>query len=104
MTDWTTTRAAIIADRARFRAVLAAEPGGRLGRLPEAGFLAVLIYRLAHWLRARGWRVTGRLLWLANITLTGADIDIRSSIGPGLVLRHPRACAIHGRVGANCTF
>jgi len=102
MIDWSSTRAAMTADRTRHRAMLRDEAGGHVPLLP-LGVLASALHRVAHWLHGTGWRLTARLVWLGNIALTGAEIDVAARIGPGLVLRHPRACALYGRIGADCT-
>lgn len=102
MIDWSSTRAAMAADLSRHRAMLRAEGRNPVPVLP-LGVLAASLHRVAHWLHGAGWRMTARLVWLGNIALTGAEIDVGASIGPGLVLRHPRACALYGRIGADCT-
>jgi serine O-acetyltransferase len=66
--------------------------------------LAILLYRIAHFLHANGWRLSARLFWLTNICLTGAELDSISSIGKGMVIPYPRAVTIFGRIGENCTF
>jgi serine O-acetyltransferase len=105
MTGWKTTREAIAADRQRLDAFFASLGGdaGRPSRL-RMGFLAMLLYRIAHFLHVKGWRLPARLLWVTNICLTGADLDSGSSIGNGMIIPYPRTVTIYGHVGENCTF
>lgn len=55
----------------------------------KAGFQAVFLYRLSHWLYRK--RCIG-LAWLVarlNVTLTGAEIEFNAEIGPGMFIAHP---------------
>lgn len=103
MPDWSTTFEAIRTDHARLRTRLAAEMPPNRSWIP-AGLVAVVLYRLGRHLHIAGWRIPARMIWLANLLLTGADIDSAAQIGKGLVIRYPRSCAIYGNVGENCTF
>jgi serine O-acetyltransferase len=55
----------------------------------KAGFQAVFLYRISHWLYQK------KLIYLAwfftrlNIFLTGAEIEFNASIGPGFCIVHP---------------
>ncbi len=105
MAGWQMTRKAIAADRQRLEAYFATMEAGRDPPIwPRPGFIAVLFYRIARYLHVNGWRFSARLLWLANIGLTGADLDSGSSIGAGIVMPYPRTVTIYGTVGENCTF
>lgn len=61
--------------------------------LRSAGFKAVVLYRIGHWLRQRGSRVFAglfdRLLWRR-----GLDINTAADIGEGLRIPHPFAIVI----------
>jgi serine O-acetyltransferase len=103
MTGWKATREAIAADYRRLEAFHTSVGLGTNQRL-RLGFLAMFLYRIAHFLHMNGWRLPARLFWLANICLTGAELDSGASIGKGLVIPYPRAVTIFGRIGENCTF
>lgn len=55
----------------------------------KAGFQAVLLYRVSHWLCARGWIYLPWLLSRVSLALTGAEIEFNAVIGPGLLVAHP---------------
>lgn len=55
---------------------------------------AVAAYRVAHELGSRGLSPLARLLQILSLTLTGAEIDWRAQIGPGLFLEHPHGVEI----------
>lgn len=98
MTDWTTTRAAMAADRHRLALML-----GRTPRL-HAGLLALRIYRIGRWLHQRGHKAPARLLWAVNLLLTGADLGCAEVIGAGCVISDPRGIIIYGTLGPDCTL
>ncbi len=55
----------------------------------KAGFQAVLLYRLSHWLHTKN---LGLLAWMTarlSISFTGAEIEYNAKIGPGLFIAHP---------------
>ncbi|MGE3507419.1 MAG: serine O-acetyltransferase [Vicinamibacterales bacterium] len=60
----------------------------------KAGFQAVLLYRVSHWLHQH------RLTWPAwtvsrlNLLVTGSDIEFGARIGAGLLLPHPSGIVI----------
>lgn len=64
---------------------------------------AVASYRLAHELGRRGLAPLARLLQIIALTLTGAELDWRAELGPGLFLEHPQGVEIGDGVitGAN---
>lgn len=64
------------------------------GLLLDAGYQAVLLYRLAHWLKRRKIPVLPALVARLNQMLTGADLAPASEIGPGLRLPHPAGVVI----------
>jgi serine O-acetyltransferase len=55
---------------------------------------SVAAYRLAHALGKRGLSPLARLIQIVSLTLTGAEIDWRAEIGPGLFLEHPQGVEI----------
>lgn len=55
----------------------------------KAGFQAVLLYRLSHWLFQRGWIYTAWLLSRLSVAITGAEIEFNAEIGPGMFVSHP---------------
>lgn len=55
---------------------------------------AVAAYRVAHELGTRGLSPLARLIQIVNTTLTGAELDWRARIGPGLFLEHPQGVEI----------
>ena len=72
----------------------------------KAGFQAVVLYRIAHWLHGRGF---GYLAWFVarlNIALTGADIEFNADIGSGMYISHPVGIVIGRgtRIGAGVTI
>lgn len=72
----------------------------------KSGFRAVLLYRLSHWLYAKGHSYAAWWLTRQNLKSTGAEIEFNASIGPGLLIAHPVGIVI-GRgtvIGANATI
>jgi serine acetyltransferase len=55
-------------------------------------------------MHATGRRRRARLLWLANIWLTGADVSPGSEIGGGLLIAHPAGVCVHCRAGEHLTI
>jgi serine O-acetyltransferase len=55
----------------------------------KAGFQAVFLYRISHWLYHKGWIYPAWFLTRFNITLTGAEIEFNAQIGPGMFIAHP---------------
>ncbi|HEX5270338.1 MAG TPA: DapH/DapD/GlmU-related protein [Gemmataceae bacterium] len=72
----------------------------------KAGFQAVLLYRISHWLHQHGLTYPAWFLTRLGVTLTGAEIEFNARIGPGLFLAHPVGVVI-GRgtvIGARATI
>lgn len=72
----------------------------------KAGFQAVLLYRLSHWLFQRGWIYLAWFLSRLSITVTGAEIEFNAQIGPGMFVAHPVGVVI-GRgtvIGSDVTI
>lgn len=95
------TRRRLRADRLRLAEYLerSGAAGGCLRCTPA--YASVAMHRYSHWLFARGWRVTARLLWQLNLWITGADVSPMCDLGEGLVILHPYAVTITGRAGRN---
>jgi serine O-acetyltransferase len=55
----------------------------------KAGFQAVVLYRISHWLHEHGWPYLAWWFARVNLTLTGADIEYNAVIGPGMFISHP---------------
>ena len=55
----------------------------------KAGFQAVLLYRVSHWLYERGWIYLPWFLSRLSIAITGAEIEFNARIGPGMFVSHP---------------
>ena len=62
--------------------------------LTQAGFLSVVVFRLAHAAHLRGWFPVARLLLLTGVVLFSAEIYPQAQIGPGLIVAHPMGIAI----------
>lgn len=84
-------------------------PGKRPARavlealLFDNGFQAVLLYRLARWLKVRRIPALGPAVARLNTFLTGVEISPSASIGPGLRISHGTGMVIGGyaRIGAD---
>jgi serine O-acetyltransferase len=55
----------------------------------KAGFQAVLLYRLSHWLFKKGWIYPPWFLSRLSLAITGADIEFNAQIGPAMFIAHP---------------
>jgi serine O-acetyltransferase len=74
--------------------------------LLDAGFLAVVLFRMSQALQGRGWRVCGKLIRRLNLAFCAADLNADADVGPGLLLPHPWGVAFGGgcTVGRNVTL
>lgn len=91
-----TLRELIDSDLARFTQtyVLRGQPFSRRRIFWEsvifkAGFQAVLLYRVSHWLFQRGWIYLPWFLSRVSLAITGAEIEFNAQIGPGMFVAHP---------------
>jgi O-antigen/teichoic acid export membrane protein/serine acetyltransferase len=66
--------------------------------MPEAACLA--LYRVGHFALRRGWFNFAVFLYRTSITMTGADINPESQIGPSCLIVHPVGIVLFGRLGA----
>jgi len=66
--------------------------------------LAVAIFRFSIWFNRKGWRLPSVLLYYFNSIVFGFDASPMSSIGAGLVMAHLCGCALHAKIGRNCTL
>ena len=55
----------------------------------KAGFQAVFLYRIGHWLYKRRWVNLAWFVSRLNVMLTGAELEFNAEIGPGLLIAHP---------------
>lgn len=67
------------------------------------GFQAVVLYRLARWLRVRRIPVLPPAVARFNLFLTGVDLHPAAEIGPGLLIAHGHGLVVGGgaRIGAD---
>jgi len=90
-------------------ATLARDPAAR-SRLEVVlcypGFQALLFYRLAHWLWARGWYLAGRFVSHLGRFATGIEIHPGARIGKRLFIDHGMGVVIGetAEIGDDCTL
>ncbi len=71
-----------------------------------SGFHAVMAYRIAHILHARGYVITARVISQAAKIITGIEIHPGAKIGKGLFIDHGSGVVIGetAEIGDNCTL
>lgn len=108
-----TLRELINSDLARFTQtyVLRGQPFSRRRVFWEsvifkAGFQAVLLYRVSHWLFQGGWVYLPWFLSRLSLAITGAEIEFNAEIGPGMFIAHPVGIVVGRgtRIGAGVTL
>lgn len=100
---WRETRDAMRDDRKQLHAYYRQVPGIEPGpTFLHAGYSAIRLHRIAHYLQAAGWARTARAIRMVNMMTTGADFDPAASIGGGMVIPNPQTVSVSGRIGANC--
>lgn len=69
----------------------------------DSGYQAVVLHRVAHWLKANGVPALGPAVARLNQLLTGVEIGPGAVIGPGLRISHGHGIVVGGyaRLGAN---
>lgn len=72
----------------------------------KAGFQAVVLYRLSHWLHERGLTYCAWFFARLNTAITGADIEFNAVIGPAMYISHPVGIVIGRgtRIGSGVTI
>jgi len=100
---WRETFSRIRSDYQRLAATLTVGDERPPGLALHPSFLAVLLYRIANHVYRTRHTFLARLVWQANLMLTGADINAAADLGPGLVIMHPPGTAIMGTAGRNLT-
>lgn len=58
------------------------------------GYLAVVLYRVAHWFKSRRVPMMGPLFGRLQTLLTGVEIAPAATIGPGLMISHGQGIVI----------
>jgi len=90
-----------------------ADPFGDGVQLSALSYLFVLLrpavttlalYRLSHYLHSRGYRRLAGITYRFNLTLTGADINPISCIGPGCLIVHTVGTVFHGTLGSGVSI
>lgn len=76
----------------------------RLAVMTTIPMMVATIYRISHWLHARGWRSVPRMLSKLNLLLHKVTIPPQSCIRGGLFVPHPVGTVIHGRIGRDLTL
>ncbi|MFL5796531.1 MAG: serine O-acetyltransferase [Actinomycetota bacterium] len=74
--------------------------------LTRPGPQAVALFRVSHWLWARGLQVPAEVVWRVNTFLTGADIHPAAEIGGGFRMTHASGVVIGSgvRIGDDVTL
>ena len=107
---WRHTRAELDADLDRYLAELSSygppgrKPPPRLSALLTNPLLALLAYRVSHWLWLNGWRRSGGLLCRANILLHKVTIPPAACLGGGVLMPHLAGVVFNGQAGARLTL
>jgi len=72
----------------------------------KAGFQAVVLYRISHWLHQHSWNYLAWFVARVNTSLTGAEIEFNAEIGPGMFISHPVGIVIGRgtRIGSRVTL
>ncbi|MBF0612970.1 MAG: serine acetyltransferase [Magnetococcales bacterium] len=106
-------RQLIAADLSRYSATFRqrGEGGERLRIVLEslffkAGFQAVFLFRLAHWLHGHGLTYLAWAVCRLNQFLTACEMEYNATIGPGLMIPHPMGLMVGRgcRLGKNVTL
>jgi serine acetyltransferase len=63
--------------------------------------LALLVYRISHFLQCRGWGFAARLLAGVNVLVHKLTIPPEACLGGGVLMPHLAGVVLHGRAGRN---
>jgi serine O-acetyltransferase len=66
--------------------------------------MALFLYRLAHYLHARGWFRLARLVTFLNYVIHKISIPPHACLGPGAHIPHPAGISFAGTAAANLTM
>lgn len=103
--DWRDLRQRLAADRQRLADIYRSDASDPpLLWLFHPSYQCMVLHRHSRFLFLRGHRWLARLLWHANLLLTGADIGPRTDIGGGLFLVSTMGVGLAGKIGARCTI
>lgn len=88
-----------LAEMAKLKGTSLAGPAGYADVLALPGTWTVLMYRMANWCHERPrLKPVSRILYVANVVVTGAELHPGGSVGPGLVIPHPVGIIVAGDV------
>lgn len=65
---------------------------------------AVFLFRASHYFHSNGFKMTGRILYIVNLILTGADIAPSYDIDEGFLMYHPHGMKVAAKIGKNVTL
>ncbi len=96
----------IKSDIKRMRELMNVTPSfsGTVFLLLSPSIMAMHLYRWSFYLYSKHLHAAGRLIWLFNHYLTGADISPESIIGPGCYIGHPVGTVITGKLGTKVSL
>ena len=108
--NWPRTWSDFRADVERYRAELSAyappgsKPAPRLSAALTNPLLALIVYRLSHWLHLNGYRRWALLLSQSNVLMHKLTIPPCACLGGGVLMPHLGGCVFHGTAGERLTF
>lgn len=110
-TTWQETRARLKQDKKRLLSIAMQEgvngfnwPSSSWRIVFHPSYQCVVLHRLSHFFYSNGYRSLARLLWHANLVITGADITPNTNIAGGLLIKAPMRVTMVGHAGENLTL